>query len=106
MYDHKKCRKSIIFQHLLLIQVLRKLREQNFNLIEKIYTIYNSRKNMRQSVESLQGQDAYYYHFKLTMSWVTERVIGRKARGLQTEEIGYKCQTFFISLLNGQETNY
>ena len=29
-----------------------------------------------------------------------ERVIGRKARGLQTEEIGCKCQTFFLSLLS------
>ena len=29
-----------------------------------------------------------------------ERVTGRKARGLQTEEIGFKCQTFFISLLS------
>ena len=26
---------------------------------------------------------------------VTERVTGRKARGLQMEEIGCKCQTFF-----------
>ena len=25
-----------------------------------------------------------------------ERVTGRKARGLQMEEIGYKCQTFFF----------
>ena len=30
----------------------------------------------------------------------TERVTGRKARGLQTEEIACKCQTFF-SLLSG-----
>ena len=29
-----------------------------------------------------------------------ERVTGRKSRGLQTEEIGCKCQTFF-SLLSG-----
>ena len=29
----------------------------------------------------------------------SERVTGRKARGLQTEEIGWKCQTF-LSLLN------
>ena len=28
----------------------------------------------------------------------TERVTGRKARGLQTEEIGCKCQTFFLNL--------
>ena len=26
----------------------------------------------------------------------TERVTGRKARGLQMEEIGLKCQTFFF----------
>ena len=31
-----------------------------------------------------------------------ERVPGRKARGLQTEEIGLKCQTFFISSLSGR----
>ena len=31
----------------------------------------------------------------------TERVTGRKARGLQTEERGCKCQTFF-SLLSGR----
>ena len=30
-----------------------------------------------------------------------ERVTGRKARGLQTEEIGCKCQTF-LSLLIGR----
>ena len=32
----------------------------------------------------------------------TERVTGRKARGLQIEEIGCKCQTFFTSILNGR----
>ena len=31
-----------------------------------------------------------------------ERVTGRKARGLQMEEIGCKCQTFF-SLLSGRK---
>ena len=31
-----------------------------------------------------------------------ERVIGRKARGLQMEEIGCKCQTFFISLISSR----
>jgi len=35
-----------------------------------------------------------------------ERVTGRKARDLQTEEIGCKCQTFFISLKRQKETNY
>ena len=34
----------------------------------------------------------------------TERVTGRKARGLQTEERGSKCQTFF-SLLSGRRKN-
>ena len=28
--------------------------------------------------------------------------MGRKPRGPQTEEIGYKFQTFFISLLSGK----
>ena len=45
-----------------------------------IGTIYNS-----QDVEATQA---------------FERVTGRKARGLQTEEIGRKCQTFFISPLS------
>ena len=36
-----------------------------------------------------------------------ERVTGRKARGLQTEEIGYKCRTFlfFLSLKQQEETS-
>ena len=33
---------------------------------------------------------------------IVERVTGKKARGLQTEEIGCKCQTFFVSLLRGR----
>ena len=38
---------------------------------------------------------------------VGERVKGRKVRGLQTEEIGYKGQTFFsLSLKWQEETNY
>ena len=32
----------------------------------------------------------------------SERVTCTKARGLQTEEIGCKCQTFVISLLSGR----
>ena len=32
----------------------------------------------------------------------TERVTGRKARGLQTEEIGCKWSDVFISLLSGR----
>ena len=35
-----------------------------------------------------------------------ERVIGRKPRDLQTEEIGCKCQTLFIALKRQKETNY
>jgi len=35
-----------------------------------------------------------------------ERLTGRKARGLQMEEIGCKCQTFLISLKWQEETNY
>ena len=31
-----------------------------------------------------------------------ERATGRKDRGLQTEEVDCKCQTFFISLLSGR----
>ena len=34
-----------------------------------------------------------------------ERVTGRKARGPQAEEIGFKCQTFFLSLKLQEETN-
>ena len=33
---------------------------------------------------------------------IIEWVTGRKARGLQTEEIGCKYQTFLISLLSGR----
>ena len=36
------------------------------------------------------------------LSNVSERVTGRKARGLQMEERGYKCQTLFISPLSGR----
>ena len=31
-----------------------------------------------------------------------ERVTGMKVRGSQTEEIGYKCQKFYKSLLSGR----
>ena len=33
----------------------------------------------------------------------SERVTCMEARGLQTEEIGCKCQMFFISLLSGRK---
>ena len=36
----------------------------------------------------------------------TERVTVRKARGLQMEEIGCKCQEFFIPLKWQEETSY
>ena len=32
----------------------------------------------------------------------TERVTGRKARGFQMEDMGCKCQIFFISLFSGR----
>ena len=36
-----------------------------------------------------------------------ERITGRKTRGLQMEEIGCKCQTFFnLSHKQQEETNY
>ena len=37
---------------------------------------------------------------------LSERITSRKARGLQTEEIGLKCQTIFLSLKLQEETNY
>ena len=37
---------------------------------------------------------------KFTVNFSSERVTGKKARGLQTEEIDCKCQTFFISFLS------
>ena len=48
---------------------------------------------------------AYCKHVRYKLSGVlgkeSERVTGRKARGLQTEERGCKCQTF-LSLLSGR----
>ena len=41
------------------------------------------------------------YHTIVLISQANERVTGRKARGLQTEEGGCKCQTF-LSLLSGR----
>ena len=38
--------------------------------------------------------------YPLRKSGESERVTGRKARGLQTDEIACKCQTF-LSLLSG-----
>ena len=36
---------------------------------------------------------------KFTVNFSSERVTGKKARGLQTEKIDCKCQTFFYLLL-------
>ena len=36
------------------------------------------------------------------LTFGSERVTGRKARGLQMEEIGCKCQAFFISPLSSR----
>ena len=44
------------------------------------------------------GMDMY----PLRKSGESERVTVRKARGLQIEEIGCKCQEFFIALLSGR----
>ena len=40
---------------------------------------------------------------KFTVNFSSERVTGKKARGLQTEEIDCKCQTFFYLFLKWQE---
>ena len=37
------------------------------------------------------------HHFYNSLLFSVERVTGRKARGPQTEEIGCKCQTVFLS---------
>ena len=42
------------------------------------------------------------YPFHRAIYEVNERITGKKARGLQMEEIGCKCQIFFISLLSGR----
>ena len=41
--------------------------------------------------------------FSFLINGPDERIKGRKARDLQMEEIGCKCQTFFISLLSGRK---
>ena len=47
--------------------------------------------------------EAYLLGYNKVKSLQTfERVTGRKARGLQTEEIGCKCQTFFMSPLSSR----
>ena len=56
-----------------------------------------------QSVSNLVWDD----HNVVTPNAHTERVTGRKARGLHTEETGCKCQTLFsLSLKEQEETNY
>ena len=55
-------------------------------------------------LHSMDGGSQQYYLSRLGHF---ERVTGRKARGLQMEEIGCKCQTFFyLSLKRQEETNY
>ena len=39
-----------------------------------------------------------FFHILAVVMVAIERVTGRKARGLQKEEIACKCQTFFLSL--------
>ena len=56
----------------------------------------NSRKN--EEMEPQQKQPV------VDMTGDGERVTGRKARGLQTEEIGCKCQTF-LSLKQQEKTD-
>ena len=47
---------------------------------------------------SCQHEDEYH----IVMLGESERVTGKKARGLQMEEIGCKGQVFFISLSSGR----
>ena len=47
------------------------------------------------------GHDLVTEQITKKMWSIYERVTGRKARGLQTEEIACKCQTF-LSLLSGR----
>ena len=44
-------------------------------------------------------------HNSLKRKGGNKRITGRKARGLQMEEIGCKCQTFLISFKGQEETN-
>ena len=57
---------------------------------------------------SHQGPKYWCFSFSIKeASWwaISERVTGRKARGLQREEIDCMCQTF-LSLKQQEETNY
>ena len=53
----------------------------------------------KEYVKAVYCHPAYLTSMQST-SWGTERVTGRKARGLQMEELGFKGQTFFLSLLS------
>ena len=69
-------------------------------------------RNSIQSAKPRRGTDCGSDHeflitkFRLKLKKVGERVTGRKARGRQMKEIGCKCQTFFLSLKQQEETNY
>ena len=52
--------------------------------------------------QSLREDHPAQLPLTLVLGSSVERVTGRKARGLQTEEITCKCQTFFLSLKNGR----
>ena len=51
---------------------------------------------------NLRTRNSFFLSLVVRRLLGSERVTGRKARGLQTEEIGCKCQTFFLSLLSGR----
>ena len=53
-------------------------------------------KSLQMVTAAMKSKDTYSLEEKL---WPIERVTGRKVRGLQTEEIACKCQTF-LSLLS------
>ena len=69
-------------------------------------------KSSIQSAKTRPGTDCGSNHefliakFRLKLKKVGERVTGRKARGRLMMEIGFKCQTFFLSLKQQDETNY
>ena len=69
-------------------------------------------KSSIQSAKTSPGTDYGSNHefliakFRLKLKKVGERVTGRKARGPQMKEIACRCQAFFLSLEQQDETNY
>ena len=53
-------------------------------------------------LKSLSPEIQLHKHKVSCLLRLIERVTDRKARGPETEEIGCKCQTFFLSLLSGR----